>query len=214
LGGKKPELPEFSYAARRQRAEVDPAMRRIALAACGISVLVIALALFWSGVRPRVGFGPPPEIAAPATPLRVAPADPGGLTVPGANVQIMSGAASSAPAQLAPAVQAPQVAALDQSAGIVAPAAPAPPPVAATSGPAQVQLGSAVDQAGVAKIWSQLESTVPGLLTGKAPEYVPAVVDGQNIVRLMVGGFADAPTARAFCAALVAKGDTCRVAGF
>ncbi len=214
MAGKRPELPEFSYAARRQRAEVDPAMRRMALAACGVSALVIGLALFWSGVRPRVGFGPPPEIAAPATPLRVAPADPGGLTVPGANVQIMSGDASSAPAQLAPEVQAPEVAALDQSAGIVPPAPPAPPPPVVPPGPAQVQLGSAVDQAGVAKIWSQLETSVPGLLTGKAPEYVPAVVDGQNIVRLMVGGFADAPTAQAFCAALVAKGNACRVAGF
>lgn len=213
---KKPELPEFSYAARRQRPEVDPALRRIALAAGGVSVLVIAVAMLWSGVRPHVGFGPPPEITAPATPLRVAPSDPGGLTVPGANVQIMSGDNSSAPAQLAPEVQAPQIAQLDQSAGITPPAAPVAPAPAppAPSGPAQVQLGSAVDQAGAQKIWSQLETTMPGLLTGKAPQYVPAVVDGQTIWRLLVAGFADTPSAQAFCAALVAKNATCQVTAF
>lgn len=216
----KPEqdLPEFSYASRRQRPEIDPAMRRMVLVAGGVSVLVIAVALLWSGVRPRMGFGPPPEITAPDTPLRVAPVDPGGLTVPGANEQIMSGDGSSAPPQLAPAAPAPDISQYQQATGVavapapspaVAPAAPAVP-----SGPIEVQLAATVDEAGVHKAWSQLNVKIPDLLKGEKPQFVPAVVNGQSIWRLRVGGFADAAAAKAFCDAVKAKGAACTVAAF
>jgi hypothetical protein len=210
------EFPEFSYAKRRQRPEIDPAMRRMALAAGGLSVLVIAVAMVWSGVRPRM-FGPVPEITAPETPLRVAPADPGGLTVPGANEQIMSGAASTTP-QLAPAGPPPAITQFQQASGVqmVAPPPPSSPPAvaAAPSGPIEVQLAASADEAGVHGAWSQLNVKIPDLLRGQTPEFVPAVVNGQSIWRLRLGGFADAAAAQAFCAAVVAKGAACTVAAF
>ncbi|OYV47905.1 MAG: hypothetical protein B7Z77_11500, partial [Acidocella sp. 20-58-15] len=151
------DIPEYSYQARK-RQSVDPAMRRIVLAAGGISVAIIG------GVRPRMGFGPPPEITAPDTPLRVAPADPGGLTVPGANEPIMSGNTSSGPATLAPEAPQPDIQQLQATAQPAAPTtAPAttplvPPtvsaipspaaPTVAPSAPAQVQLAATADAAG------------------------------------------------------------------
>lgn len=213
------DIPEYSYSARRHRAEMDPAMRRMAFAAAGISAFVIVVALLWSGVRPRMGFGPPPEIAAPATPLRVAPANPGGLTVPGANEQIMSGNDNSGPAELAPASPAPALAQLQQAAGpSAAPAAPAaihttPPPPADTT-PTEVQLAATVDEAGVHKVWSQLNVKIPSLLTGKHPIFMSAQVNGQSIWRLRVGGFIGRDDAKAFCESLLAHGVACTVAAF
>jgi hypothetical protein len=217
---RKPEqIPEYSYKTRPGRPVVDPAMRRIAFGAGGISVLVIVVALVWSGMKPGMMFGPIPVINPPPGPLRVAPADPGGLTVPGANEQIMSGA-PAAPAQLAPDAPGPALAQLQQAAGIVAPpppvaapppAAPAPPPKTGTT---QVQLAATVDEAGAKAEWSKLEVKMPGLLTGQTPIFMPAVVDGQTIWRLRLGGFADVPAAKSFCAQVVAKGGGCTVAGF
>jgi hypothetical protein len=92
-------------------------MRRMALGAGGVSVLVILVALVWSGMKPGMVFGPPPVISAPPGPLRVVPADPGGLTVPGANEQIMSGDVSAAPPQLAPAEPQADMTQLSQAAG-------------------------------------------------------------------------------------------------
>jgi hypothetical protein len=215
------EFREFSYKSRPQRPAVDPAMRRIAFLAAGGAVLIIAVAMLWSGVRPRLGFGPPPEIAAPATPLRVAPADPGGLTVPGANEAIMSGDDSGPAPVLAPASPAPALAQLQQQSGvpeITAPVAPpAPPPASAgnpNAGPVEVQLAATVDQASAEKAWSAYLGKIPGLVGNKKPEFLPAVVDGESIWRLRLGGFADASAAAAFCAQVVAAGETCTVAGF
>ncbi len=208
------EIPEYSYRARRQIRQVDPAMRRIAFGAAGISVLVIAVALLWSGVRPRMGFGPPPEIAAPATPLRVAPANPGGLTVPGANEQIMSGVDESTPAQLAPPPPAPAIQQLQAAAGTPPPPPKPAPPAAADTTPMQVQLAATADEAGVHKIWLQLNAKLPSVFTGKQPIFMPAVVNGETIWRLRIGGFAGRAAAQAFCASIIAQGAACTVASF
>jgi len=224
VGGK--EYPEFSYKTRRQQPAVDPAMRRIALLAAGGAVVVIGVAMFWSGVRPRMGFGPPPEIAAPATPLRVAPADPGGLTVPGANEAIMSGDDSGPAPSLAPAPPAPALAQLQQQSGVpevLAPAAAAAAAAAApgaapgadqSAGSVEVQLAATVDQVSAEKKWSEFLGRVPQLVGSKKPEFLPAVVNGESIWRLRLAGFADKDSAAAFCAQVVAAGETCTVAGF
>ncbi len=219
-----PEDDEFIYQVRRQQSPVDPAVRRIALAAGGVSVLIIVVALLWSGVRAS-GFGPPPVILPPPGPLRVLPASPGGLTVPEADQQIMSGNDSGPAPQLAPDTPAPAIAQLNQAAGV--PGAPAPPPAdtttptqvsapaaAATSGPLEVQLAATVDEPGAKSVWSHLETKVPALLKGKNPKILPAVVNGQNIWRLRVGGFATPDDAKAFCAAMNSHGAACTVAAF
>jgi SPOR domain len=227
----EPEEEGFVYRTRRDSG-MDPAMRRMALGAGGLSVLVIAVALLWSGVR-GTGFGPPPVITAPPGPLRVAPANPGGLTVPEANVPIMSGVASVAPPQLAPSQASPDVSQLDQEAGIGVP----PPPPVLKSGPSvdlsqldqaagvsaaapaasngvAVQLASIGSQPGAQEIWSVLQQKMPDLLGHRSADIVPAVVNGQTVWRLRVGGFADLAAAKDFCATLRARHAACIVASF
>jgi cell division septation protein DedD len=219
---RKQEMPEFSYAARRGRPVVDPAIRRMAFGAGGVSLLVIAVALVWGGMKPGIGFGPPPVIAAPPGPLRVQPADPGGLTVPEADEQIMSGAAS-APPQLgddgtAPALtqlnaDAEQAAPRPAPAAARAPALAAVPGVTVPAGNVQVQLAAAPDEADVENVWSLVSQGAQDVLGGRQPEIVPAVENGNSVWLLRLGGFADQDAARAFCAALAAKGAACSVAG-
>ncbi len=219
---------EFVYQTHRPAQPMDQAVRRIVLWAGGVSVLVIVVALLWSGVRAN-GFGPPPVIQAPPGPLRVAPASPGGLVVPGADEQIMSGDSSGPPPQLAPTAQLPAVAQLDQAAGVnqpppapvppaTAPVAPAPAPAPAMAaqqtGPAEVQFAATADEPGAQSVWDGLKRKMPDLLAGKTPVILPAVVNGQSVWRLRLGGFAGHAAAQAFCAAVAAKGAACTVVPF
>jgi SPOR domain len=172
--------------------------------------------------------------------LRVAPASPGGLVVPGADVPIMSGQADSTAApQLAPQGQVPDVAQLDQAAGLnqppppppvtAAPAAPAGATVAsavpAPAGPAgvvpagpqkfsgQVQLAATVDEGGAEAAWTAAQKKAPDVLVGKNPIILPAVINGQSVWRVRLSGFSSSADALAFCAQLTAKGTACTVAG-
>jgi len=205
---------EFIYRTHRPAEKIDPAARRMVLGAGGLSALVIVVALGWSGFR-GLGLGPPPVIEAPAGPLRVAPADPGGLTVPEANVQIMSGDVDSAPAALAPSPVAPDVSQLNQAAGVgqvvAAPSVGAPPPV--VNVPSQVQLAAAADEPGALAAWNGLKAKMPSLVAGKNAEIVPAVVNGQSQWLLRVGGFESAAAAASFCASAAAQGAACMVVG-
>lgn len=230
---------EFIYQTHRPAQPMDQAVRKMVLGAGGVSALLILVALLWGGVR-ATGFGPPPVISPPPGPLRVAPLDPGGLTVPGADQQIMSGDASGAPPQLAPATPPPDVAQLDQAAGINQPPptpAPTPTPTPASTSaptpasipastpapaaaaakpaaPAQVQLAATADEAGAQSVWDGLKRKMPDLLAGKSPVILPAVVNGKSVWRLRVDGFATPAAAQAFCAAVAAKGAACTVAPF
>ena len=233
---------DFFYQPQRARGQrIDPAVSRIALAAGGATLLIIAAAFAWSGFHAG-SFGPPPIINPPDVPLRVAPASPGGLVVPGADVPIMSGQAdSSAAPQLAPQGQVPDVAQLDQAAGlnqppppppvapitVAAPISVAPPPAIPAAAPAvpaavpaapqkfsgQVQLAATADEGGAEAAWTAAQRKAPDLLTGKSPIILPAVVNGQSVWRVRLSGFATAGDAQAFCAQLTAKGAACVVAG-
>ncbi len=236
----EPEEQDFVYRTRRPQAAMDPAMRRMALGAGGVSALVIVVALLWSGVR-GTGFGPPPVITAPPGPLRVLPVNPGGLTVPEANEQIMSGNNPIAPPQLAPSGPAPDIAQLDQEAGIGAPPLPAggtspgaappqvappassppaaevrpsPPATTAAHGGVAVQLAATGSEDSAMAVWGALQHKMPDLLGGKNPEIISAVVAGRTVWRLRLGGFAGTAAARDFCAVLRAKGVACTVASF
>lgn len=132
---------DFLYRPHRAKGQrLDPAIKRIALVAGGVSVFVIIVAWIWSGIHPYT-FGPPPVVSPPAIPLRIVPADPGGLEVPEANVPIMSGEAmSNNDVHLASPGVVPDITALDQAAGLtprpsgaqqqLASAAPGPNPAA------------------------------------------------------------------------------------
>ena len=221
---RDPDLPEYSYA-RRGRQAVDPAIKRMALVAGGISVAVILVALVWSGMRPGSSFGPVPVIQPPPGALRILPASPGGLTVPGANEQIMSGDSSAAPAQLAPSDAGPDLSQLDQAvsgktsaapAGAAVPMPPMLPPAAASigHGPVDVQLAATTDEAGAQQVWANLIAKMPEVLQGRNPVFVPAKVHGNHIWRLRLGGFVDVPAAKMFCDTVVKNGGTCTVAAF
>lgn len=219
---------DFFYQPQGARGQrLDPAIGRMAMAAGGLSLIVIIVALGWSGFHGG-SFGPPPVINPPATPLRVAPLTPGGLEVPGADVPIMSGelTAQGAP-ELAPDSATPDVAQLDQAAGINQPPPAASAPPAATTAAAtpasaspganastDVQLAATPDEGSAEAAWLALQKKLPDLLGGKTPVILPAVVNGQSIWRLRLAGFANTAAAQAFCAQLSAKGAACTVAAF
>lgn len=251
---------DFLYRPHRAKGQrLDPAIQRMAIAAGGVSVLVILVAWVWSGIHPYT-FGPPPVVEPPATPLRVVPADPGGLVVPGANIPIMSGEMSDKAPRLAAPGQAPDIAALDQAAGLnqppaqmaqaAPPAAPgtspddAPAPANATpattdkpqnitpaasqtprpgstassaaqaEGMSAVQLAATGDESGALATWTKLQKQFPDLLAGRTPEIIPAIVNGQSVWRLRIGGFPSGAAAKAFCDNLTSKGAACAVAAF
>ncbi len=230
--------PEYSYQTRRQTSAFDPTMRRIAFGAGGLASLVIVVALVWSGMKPGLGFGPPPVITAPPGPLRVVPANPGGLTVPEADEQIMSGENSSAPAQLAPDGTAPDLSAFQPpppappppaaaapASTTPAPSAsnsvtPSPPPATPAPAPApvnndiRVQLAADVDPEGPKAAWRLLNEKMPGLFSGHTPIYSRTNIAGVEFWRLRTGGFTDITAARQFCAAVKAQGAACTVAAF
>lgn len=111
------EDDDFLYRPHRAKGQrVDPAIQRMAIAAGGVSVLVILIAWLWGGIH--YSFGPPPVVNPPDLPLRIVPADPGGLIVPGADMPIMSGQMKEGAPHLAPAGTAPDIAALNQAAGL------------------------------------------------------------------------------------------------
>jgi hypothetical protein len=195
------QIPEYSYATRRGRTPVDPAMRRMALGAGGVSILVVLVALAWSGEKPGIG-----------------------LTVPEANEQIMSGA-GAAPPQLGSDGPAPAIAQLTQAAGLTPVAPPAPegatpptPPVAplpatlvAPAPQFAVELAAAPNEADVENVWSLLLRGLPDLIGNRQPDILPVVVNGNSLWHLRLGGFASEAAARAFCAQLIAKGAACTV---
>jgi hypothetical protein len=232
---------DYFYQPQRARGQrLDPAVFRIALAAGGVSLVIVVTAFIWSGFHAG-SFGPPPIINPPDVPLRVAPASPGGLVVPGADVPIMSGQADNTGApQLAPQGQVPDVAQLDQAAGLNQP----PPPPTVTAAPAatpaavatvaptpalaapttaipavpakfsgQVQLAATADEGGAEAAWTAAKKKAPDLLAGKNPIILPAVINGQSVWRVRLSGFASAAAAQAFCAQLTAQGTACTVAG-
>ncbi|HYP63440.1 MAG TPA: SPOR domain-containing protein [Acidocella sp.] len=162
---------DFFYQPQRAAGQrLDPAITRMALGAGGVTILVILVAFAWSGFHSG-GFGPPPVINPPDLPLRMAPASPGGLVVPGADVPIMSGQDdNSAPPQLAPQGQGPDVAQLDQAAGLnqppPAPPAAAPaatPPGATATAPAQPGQPASQTAAEPASATANPPSPVPGV---------------------------------------------------
>ena len=216
------EDEDFFYRPRAQGGRVDPAIGRMALGAGAVALVIIITAIAYSGFHAG-NFGPPPIINPPDIPLRVAPQTPGGLVVPGADVPIMSGDMDndSAPPQLAQQTQVPDVAQLDQAAGLNAPppaaaapspATPAPVAAAQKTGPAQVQLAATPDEGGAEAAWAALQKQAPALLGSKTPIILPAVINGASVWRVRLSGFPTAAAAAAFCAQLTTTGASCAVA--
>lgn len=117
---------------RVPRSGMDPATKRLALIAAGLGGALFVVVGAWSTIGGRSNTVP--VIAAPATPIRVKPANPGGMKV--ANDLILAGkSADSGTDTLAPAPEAPDPQALKTHRA--PPAAPtatsAPKPAVATA---------------------------------------------------------------------------------
>lgn len=154
---------DFLYRPHRAKGQrLDPAIKRMAIAAGGVSAVVIIVAWIWSGIHPYT-FGPPPVVTPPATPLRIIPADPGGLEVPEANVPIMSGESlNNTDARLASPGVVPDITALDQAAGLT-------PPSSGSSAQAQVASASPPSDDTDDKIADAPKSVTPAVSQAPRP---------------------------------------------
>lgn len=113
-------IPSPTYRVPRRRG-MDPATRRLALVAASIAGALVLIVGVWSmlGGRPQ-GI---PVVQAPPGPVRVKPANPGGMQVAGVGNDIFSGGGHATVDELAPPPEVPDPQALR----------PPPPPPASTA---------------------------------------------------------------------------------
>ncbi len=125
LSGRTP-----TYRVARSRG-LDPATKRLALIAVGLGSALFVVIGAWSAMG--AGGGSIPVIAPPAGPVRVKPADPGGMKLAGENDFILSGSAENGSAgKLAPLPETPDPQALTPTAE---PLTAAEPPAAVPARP-------------------------------------------------------------------------------
>ncbi len=158
-------IPSPTYRVPRHARGMDPGTRKLAMIAAGIGGFLIAVGGGWHMLSQH-HYGVP-VVQAESGPMRVKPANPGGLQVAGANNDIFSGGSDTNGAQLAPPPQTPDPQALQAMETPIPALAPAivPPPVPA---PAPVRTTAALATATVAE---------PQAATGAreaAPTIVPA----------------------------------------
>jgi SPOR domain len=146
---------------RAARPGMDPDVRRMALFAGGIGT-VLAVLIGISALTGRHS-GEVPVIAADTRPIRVKPADPGGLKVAGSGeTDVFSGGSDTRNARLGPLAETPDTAALRTAAADSAPAAETPAPAPSTPPAASAQP--------TAKAPSTPASPAPGAqIVAKAP---------------------------------------------
>jgi len=129
--------PSYRPSAARARDSMDPATRRLAIFAAVIGAGLLGLVGAWSFTGHR--HGGVPVIEAPAGPVKVKPANPGGLQVAGAGESILTGEGDGKET-VAPGPEAPEPLALkaeeEAAADAAAPAPVAPVPVAPPGAPA------------------------------------------------------------------------------
>lgn len=123
-------IPSPTYRVPRHSRGMDPATRKLALIAAGIGGALLVVVGGWTMVSHRTHGVP--VVQADSGPLRVKPANPGGLQVAGAGNEIFSGGNDTTVDKLAPPPETPDPQALR---------APAPPSAA----PAVLTRSSASD---------------------------------------------------------------------
>lgn len=104
------EIPMPVYRVPRRRPGIDPATRRLLMIAGGLGgalLLIVGIARL-TGHHP----GGVPVIEAASGPVRVRPANPGGMSVAGQEDEVLSDQAGTATDKLAPAAETPSLQAL------------------------------------------------------------------------------------------------------
>ena len=146
-----------------------------------------------------------PIVQADARPVRVKPADPGGMTVTPEEKAV-----DPNDSHLAPPTEEPNPRALmalaDPSRAAIR--AVAQPPRAR---PVTVQLSSAKSEAQAQAEWNKLAKRMPDLLAEHRALFQKVNEPGPAPWRLRTGGFADPAQAKAFCDKIKAKGGQCAV---
>ena len=225
----------------QETSGLDPDTRRMVIAAGGVgaALAIVIGALSYAGHLRHQGV---PVIAPPDTPVRVKPANPGGMQLAGAeDLSTVEGE------KLAPAAEKPAIRALrakrihptEAHETVTAPVKPetataevkpppkpeippilaapvAPPPAAAATGPGgtAIQLAAFATQQAAEQDWGKLAEKMPALFNGHQPVVVRARVANRIVYRLRTGGFANAAVAQAFCAEVREKGGDCSLAKF
>jgi cell division septation protein DedD len=125
-------------AAPRRGSGLDPTTKRLLLLAGGLGgVLVVILGLWGLGGRPA---GPPPLITPEPGPVRVKPADPGGLKVD-QDAAILEGGGKEGGETLITPAEKPAPEALAQAAATPPPETPPSAPAAPSGGPSSAPPG-------------------------------------------------------------------------
>jgi hypothetical protein len=123
----------------RVRRGPDPLTLRLLLIAGGLTGALALIVVAWSSIGHRAG-GPVPVVQADSRPVRVKPANPGGMQIPGLGTDTGSGDASASADKLAPAPETPDPQGL---ASQMRAATSAPPSGARTQPTATAQAASA-----------------------------------------------------------------------
>ncbi len=137
-----PRSPVYRVPRRRG---LDPLTRRLMLIACGLSGALVLIVAGWSSVGHHGG-GQVPVVQADQRPVRVKPANPGGMQIPGLSADTGTADASASADKLAPGPETPDPQALARQTPLPAPAlsqAPASQPPAARAVPARPEIGDA-----------------------------------------------------------------------
>jgi cell division septation protein DedD len=183
-----------------------------ALVAVALAVVIIAGAFFWLGRRDSSVGGPPELIAAPSTPYKIKPPNPGGLDIKGeSETAFETSAGEDRDAQLdlnklpetpiakpVPAPPKPEAKPADS--------AKAEEPAAAVSSGSVVQLGAFANQAQAERAWTALSSRFPAV--GSSSKMIVPFTGG---IRLRASTSSPA-AARQLCQTLKAAGENCFVA--
>jgi hypothetical protein len=232
----RPITQNFARPSYRPAAQtgMDPDMRRMVVVAAGVggvlAIVIGGLSFTGSGQHHAV-----PVIEPSALPVRVKPANPGGLQVAGADDFAPAGQEKLAPAAEKPAIRALRAKRIEHAApheavvaavkpaepAVVAPAAPAPKVVASAAPPAShpaagisVQLAAFESQQAAEQDWGKMAEKMPTFFNGHKPEVQRADLAGRVVYRLRTGDFATLAAASAFCAEVRTKGGDCSIAAF
>lgn len=193
----------------------DPATRRMVLLAGGLGAALL-LIVGYRGLNSGHSRHTIPIVEAEAGPIRIRPADPGGMRVSGAE----AGSDAEHREGLAAPPEAPALGALRAQSAHPNPAietaalrlpvlatTPAPPPGGATA-----QLAVFATEDAARQAWAALSSQHAALLAGFSPAISRAEIAGQTVFRLRTGAFASPKDAAAFCVKIRAAGSDCAVA--
>jgi hypothetical protein len=183
---------------------VDAGTRKV-LYLMGAGGLAILAGIATYGLTGHSGGGVVPVVQADQNPMRVKPADPGGMAVtPEAK------RADPNDSHLAPGTEEPNPRAL---LAITAPKTPGQTAALTPPHPklVTVQLSDAKSEAQAQVAWNQLAKKMPDLFAQHHALFQKPNDHGPAPWRLRAGGFTDTAQAKAFCDKVKAKGGQCAV---